>query len=267
MKTLILAGGRGTRLGDLTKSVNKSLLPLGRWPLISYVFKTTQGVSKDVLLVTNPEEISDFARLITSSEDPYKHFDVLYAAQNKPEGIADAIRYGEYFCRRDAAFVILGDNIFDPQDIAGIRQVIDAVKRDTQAVPKVKFGAHIWVTEAANPSAYGVLELDSKGKPYTVTEKPKMPMSNLVVVGAYLFDCQVWDIIPSLEKSARGEYEITGILQAYLDRGQLYYHKLKSQWFDVGGSVEGYWQVATHMRDIECTFWSQEQGGSLEVLS
>lgn len=267
MKTLILAGGRGTRLGSLTKSVNKHLLPLGRWPIISYVFRSTEGISRNALLVTNPENISDFAKIVAGGEYPYTEFDVCYTAQPRPEGIADAIRYGEYFCRRDSVLVMLGDNIFHPIDIAGIKKVCDSVKADVRATPKVKFGAHAWVTTSDNPSAYGVLTTDSDGRPVSIEEKPKNPTSNLIVTGVYLFDCQVWDIIPNLQKSDRGEYEITGILNAYLERGQLRCHQLQCDWFDVGGSVEGYWEVAERMRDIECTFWSQGQEGSSEVPS
>jgi glucose-1-phosphate thymidylyltransferase len=267
MKTLILAGGRGTRLGDLTKSVNKHLLPLGKWPLISYVFRSTVGISKHALLVTNPENISDFAQIVAGGGYPYTELDVYYTAQPKPEGIADAIRYGQYFCRRDSVLVMLGDNIFHPDDIESITKTCNNVKRQVRAQPRVKFGAYVWVTASDNPSAYGVIDIDDDGKVVSIEEKPENPASNLIITGVYLFDCQVWDIIPHLQKSDRGEYEITGILNAYLERGQLRYHLLEKEWFDVGGSVEGYWEVTERMRDIECTFWSPEQEGSSEVPS
>jgi glucose-1-phosphate thymidylyltransferase len=151
---------------------------------------------------------------------------------------------------------MLGDNLFSPADVEAIRQVCANIKHHH---PRQKFGAHIWTIESDNPSAYGVLELDSDGKPSSIVEKPKNPKSNLITTGIYLFDCQVWDIIPNLEKSDRGEYEVTGILNAYLNLGQLHYHKLNGEWFDVGGSVDSYWKVATHIRNSGCTHWSQER--------
>lgn len=252
MKTLILAGGRGTRLGALTKSVNKHLLPLGAWPIISHAFLVAHDINKDVLLITNPENISDFA--ILGSDFPHNRFNINYAAQHSPDGIADAIRCGESFCNRGSAFVLLGDNIFSPQDAAVMKEVCSRVDAGNRLWRKPKFGAHIWVTESDNPSAYGVLTTDETGKPISVEEKPENPTSNLITVGAYVFDHQLWDIIPKLEKSERGEYEITGILDAYLNLGQLQCHKLQGDWFDVGGSIDGYWKVSSHMRDIECTF-------------
>jgi glucose-1-phosphate thymidylyltransferase len=257
MKTLILAGGRGTRLGELTKSVNKHLLPVGDWPVISHVFEMTIGISEQVLLITNPENISDFARVAADDTYPYSKFDVYYAAQPQPHGIANAITYGRCFCRADSVFIVLGDNIFHPNDAAEIRRICRAVGKTNAS--KTTFGAHVWVTKSSNPSAYGILSFED-GRPISIEEKPKkFSGDSYVITGAYLFDRQIWNILPFLRKSARGEYEITDVLTAYLEKDQLHCHILQEEWFDVGGSVDDYWQVVLRMRDRKSLYPTEEK--------
>lgn len=242
MRCMILAGGRGTRLGSLTAAVNKHLLPVGSKPMIMHSFELLHRAGfKEVLLVTNAENVGDFMALIQARIHPIDKLDHLYVTpQFEPAGIADAIRYGEGFCQRGPVLALLGDNVFEPQDMTGFRLIC-------KEFGKRPVGAHIWTTRVNDPRDYGVLEFDGK-KPIGIVEKPVDPPSKEAVVGAYLFDSRVWDIIPTLVKSDRGEYEITDIIRWYLEDGSLTHHELVGEWHDLGRSVESYYQVASRVK-------------------
>lgn len=240
MKTIILAGGTGTRLGDLTTVVNKHLLPLGPKPIISWAFETAAMIGDEVLLVTNPEYLNDFAQLATSDRHPYTAFRRIYfAAQSKPLGIAHAVSIGEQFAGSGPVFVLLGDNVFAVDDAAKFADVSSQIN-----------GAHVWVKAVDKPSDYGVLTLDGD-TPVSIVEKPKSPTSNLAVTGAYAFDESVWDIMRALPASPRGEYEIADVLNDYLRRRALRHHVLDGDWLDVGHSVDGYWKASIRQRERE----------------
>lgn len=242
MKCMILAGGKGTRLGSLTVAVNKHLLPVGDKPMILHSFELLHRAGfHDVLLVTNAENVGDFMGLIQARVHPIDKFDQLYVTpQHEPAGISDAIRYGEGFCQRGPVLAILGDNVFEPQDMMSFRHVISEFEKNP-------IGAHIWTTRVDDPRDYGVLELDHNRKPIGIVEKPEHPSSKEAVVGAYLFDSRVWDIIPKLSKSDRGEYEITDIIREFIKDGSLTHHELQGEWHDLGRSVKSYYEVASRM--------------------
>jgi glucose-1-phosphate thymidylyltransferase len=239
---MILAGGKGTRLGSLTVAVNKHLLPVGDKPMIMHSFELLHRAKfRDVLLVTNAENVGDFMNLIQARVHPIDKFEQLYITpQHEPAGIADAIRYGEGFCNKGPILVLLGDNVFEPCDMASFRLVVEEFEKNP-------VGAHIWTTRVDDPKDYGILELDQDRKPIGIVEKPKESNSREAVVGAYLFDSQVWDIIPNLAKSDRDEYEVTDIIRKYLDSGSLTCHELQGEWHDLGRSVESYYKVASRM--------------------
>jgi len=239
---MILAGGKGTRLGSLTVAVNKHLLPVGPKPMIMHSFELLYRAGfKDVLLVTNAENVGDFMKLISGRIHPLEKFNHLYVTpQFEPAGIADAIRYGEGFCQRGPVLALLGDNVFEPKDMEMFRQVVEGFQKNP-------VGAHIWTIQVEDPSDYGVLILDEQYKPHGIVEKPKEYVGNHAVVGAYLFDGRVWDIIPTLVKSDRGEYEITEIIWEYLKDGSLTHHELLGEWYDLGRSVESYYKVASRV--------------------
>lgn len=246
MRGLILAGGRGTRLGSLTAATNKHLLPIGTKPMITRVLQTMldAGIRK-VLIVTNPEHVNDFAMLTSLNEPPYNQFQCIYfAAQHAPRGIADAINYGyDFFHGDDHVFVLLGDTLVT--NGSQFRAVLTAVSSDrTQAASK---GAHIWTYSVTDPSDYGVLKVDENGNPIDLIEKPKEYVSNLAIPGIYLLDCEVWWQIAKLQPSARNELEITDLLRMYLKRGRLFTHELQGDWADPGRSVAHYYKIATTM--------------------
>jgi len=241
-KCVILAGGKGTRLGSLTAAVNKHLLPVGSKPMILHSFELLYRAGfKDVLLVTNAENVGDFMNLIQAQVHPIDKLDHLYVTpQLEPAGIANAIGYGGGFCCRGPVLVLLGDNVFETTDMVNFHQTVREFNKNP-------VGAHIWTAHVDDPCDYGVLEFEGH-KPIGIVEKPKNPKSKEAVVGAYLFDEQVWDIIPTLVRSDRGEYEITDIIRKYLNDGSLTHHELQGEWHDLGRSVESYYKVASRIK-------------------
>jgi glucose-1-phosphate thymidylyltransferase len=227
----------------LTTAVNKHLLPIGNKPMIARVMQTMlEAGVKQVLIVTNPEHLNDFAVLTSSDEQPYNQFDCIYfVAQKSPRGIADAVNYGYDFLKGDESFfVLLGDTL-----VSGgyqFRAVINTI--DTVAGCK---GAHIWTYRVDDPSDYGVLKLNDAGDPVDLIEKPKEYVSNLAVPGIYLLDCEAWWQLAKLKPSDRGELEITDLLRLYLARGKLHCHELQGDWADPGRSVDHYYNIATMM--------------------
>ena len=226
MKGIILAGGLGTRLAPLTKITNKHLLPVYDKPMIFYPIQTLVDAGvRDLLIVTGGTNAGDFLRLLgNGSAFDLPH--VNYTYQEGEGGIADALRLAEHFAEGQKIVVMLGDNVIEKD-----------IRRGVAAFRRQKRGARIYLKEVANPQEYGVAELRGK-RVARIVEKPKRPKSNLAVIGIYMYDASVFDIIGKLKPSGRGELEITDVNNAYISRGQLEYNVLDGWWADAGGSPQ-----------------------------
>lgn len=222
LKGVILAGGLGTRLHPLTKVTSKHLLPVGNEPMVFHSVKqlTTAGIT-DILIVTNPQYVGDFVNALGSGKDFGCEF--TYRVQEDPKGIAHALALAEGFANNGRIAVLLGDNIFE----TSIRQAVD----DFQAQPK---GARVLLKQVPDPERYGVAVLNGDDRIVAIDEKPEHPKSNYAVVGVYFYDASVFDIIRTIEPSARGEYEITAVNNAYIHRGELAYSFVQGKWVDAG---------------------------------
>ena len=221
LKGVILAGGLGTRLYPLTKVTSKHLLPVGNEPMVFHSVKqlTTSGIT-DLLIVTNPEYVGDFVNALGSGKDFGCEF--TYRVQEEAKGIAHALALAEGFAGGDRIAVLLGDNIFETS--------IQHAVNDFQAQQR---GARVLLKEVPDPERYGVATLNSNHI-VAIEEKPEHPKSNYAVVGVYFYDASVFDIIRTVEPSARGEYEITAVNNAYIDRGELEYSLVQGKWVDAG---------------------------------
>jgi glucose-1-phosphate thymidylyltransferase len=221
VRGVILAGGKGTRLGELTRATNKHLLPVGAWPMVCHPLrKLVEAGVRDVLLVTGPEHLGSFAALLGSG----RRYDcrLSYRVQEEPGGIAQALALAEDFCRGAHALALLGDNVFlDPlHDL-----LADAAGRPD----------HAWVLlrRVPDPQRYGVAVVRG-GKIVGIEEKPRAPESDLAVVGVYLYPPDVFSIIRTLRPGRRGELEITDVNRDYLARGRLSHRELAGPWADAG---------------------------------
>jgi glucose-1-phosphate thymidylyltransferase len=223
MKGVILAGGLGTRLLPLTKITNKHLLPVYHQPMIYYPIQTLVRAGIDeIVLVTGGHYAGDFLNLLGNGKDFGLNF-INYAYQEGGDrGIADALQLAREFTGNDKIVVILGDNILE-QDITPYVQ-----RFQTQD------GAKILLKEVSDPQRFGVAELDASGRVIGIEEKPTHPKSNLAVIGVYMYDASVFDIIATLKPSGRGELEITDVNNAYLKQGRLHAETIDGWWTDAG---------------------------------
>lgn len=221
MKGVILAGGLGSRLMPLTKITNKHLLPIFNKPMIFYPIETLRNAGiKDILIVTGGNSAGDFLRLLENGDE--LGVSLSYAYQRGEGGIADALRLAERFANGEPICVMLGDNLIE-------RNIVDTVK----AFNARKQGACILLKEVDDPERFGVAVLDGD-KIGRIIEKPKVPPSNLAVIGIYLYDQRVFEIIKTLKPSGRGELEITDVNNAYIASGQMSYGVLQGWWTDAG---------------------------------
>ena len=221
MKGVILAGGLGTRLMPLTKITNKHLLPVYDRPMIFYPIETLRNAGiKDILIVTGGNSAGDFLRLLENGDE--LGVSLSYAYQRGEGGIADALRLAERFAGNEPICVMLGDNLIE-------RDIRDTVK----AFVARGQGACILLKEVEDPERFGVAVLEGD-RIARIIEKPQDPPSNLAVIGIYLYDARVFEIIKTLRPSGRGELEITDVNNAYIGTGQMSYGVLQGWWTDAG---------------------------------
>lgn len=222
MKGIILAGGAGTRLHPLTKVTSKQLLPIYDKPMVYYPLETLiDGGIKDILIISDPDNISKFSKLLGSGKD--FGVKISYEVQDKPEGIAQAFLLGENFIGKDDVTLILGDNLF-----VGDGEFLD------DAIKNFEKGGRVFAKEVSDPQRFGVVEFDGSGKAISIEEKPDKPKSDYAVTGLYIYDNTVVAKSKALKPSPRGELEITDINNLYLQEGNLDVKKYEHYWLDTG---------------------------------
>ncbi len=221
VRGVILAGGKGTRLGELTRVTNKHLLPVGSYPMVYHPLKKLVGAGiRDVLLVSGTEHMGDFVELLGSGRD--HDCNLTYRVQDEAGGIAQALGLAALFCKGVRCVVILGDNIFlDP---------LGPMLAEANRAPE---NAWVVLKQVHDPSRYGVAELHGD-RVVAIEEKPKQPKSDYAVAGIYFYPADVFDIIKTLKPSRRGELEITDVNRHYLQKGRLGYSFLHGYWTDAG---------------------------------
>ncbi|HDR00085.1 MAG TPA: spore coat protein [candidate division WOR-3 bacterium] len=237
MKGVVLAGGLGTRLGSLTKITNKHLLPVYDRPMVFFpIQKLVEAGVGEVIVVTGGNSAGDFLRLLENGRG-FGLRRIHYTYQEGSGGIAAALALAEDFVEGERVMVLLGDNLFE-ESLAPF-----AERFATQAR-----GARVLLKEVPDPERFGVATV-SEGRVMRIVEKPEKPESRFAVTGCYLYDERVFDIVRTLEPSARGELEITDVNNAYLKAGELEYDLLSGWWQDAGSSFEAYARAQSLVRE------------------
>lgn len=226
MKGIILAGGTGSRLFPITRSVNKHLIPVYDKPMIYYPLTTLLSASiSQICIICNIEDHNAYKSLLGTGEE--FGADIRYIVQTSPEGIPQAFSLAADFIGDENVTMILGDNIF--VDNGDIRR----------SVSRFRGGASIFGIQVTNPSDYGVVEVDKNLSPIGLSEKPKLPKSNFAIPGCYIFDSRCIFRSQTLKKSKRGEFEITDLLKLYLEEKNLNLSILSrgTGWIDAGTTI------------------------------
>ena len=225
MKGIVLAGGTGSRLHPATLATSKQLLPVYDKPMIYYPLSVLMMAGiRDILIISGPDHLPAFERLFGTGEA--LGLRISYAVQPRPEGLAQAFLIGREFLAGGPAALVLGDNLFVGAGLVGLL-------RTAAARPQ---GATIFAYRVDDPSAYGVVELASDGRPLGIEEKPVRPRSHWAVTGLYFYDGRVTDLAAEVRPSGRGELEITDLTRAYLDDGTLHVERMGRgfAWLDTG---------------------------------
>lgn len=221
IKGVILAGGKGVRLHPLTKVTNKHLLPVGKEPMIlNPIRKLIEAGIDDILVITSTHHMGNIINLLGSGEEFGCNF--TYKVQEKPAGIAHALALAEDFANNQKIAVILGDNI-----------TTASIKPHIEKFAEKEKGALVLLKKVDDPSRYGIAVIDEK-QVVEIEEKPQSPKSDFAVIGYYMYDPKVFDIIRQIKPSERGEYEITDVNNEYIRRGELSYEVLDGEWTDAG---------------------------------
>jgi glucose-1-phosphate thymidylyltransferase len=239
VKGVILAGGSGTRLHPLTRITNKHLLPLYDRPMVTYAVEALVSAGIDeLMLVTGGTHAGEFFRLLGNGHD-YGIDRLFYGYQEEAGGIADALGLAERFVARDKVCVLLADNIWE----RSLRPIVENFERQAQ-------GGRIVLAELAEDEHLrhlGVAVMDGD-RVTEIVEKPEAPPSRFAVTGVYFYDEQVWDVLPTLVQSARGELEITDVNNWYVGRGEMEADVVDGFWGDAGESIDAYYEVNDFVR-------------------
>ena len=241
LKGIVLAGGSGSRLHPVTMGVSKQLIPIYDKPMVYYPISTLMlaGI-RDILVISTPHDLPSYERLL--GDGSQFGCAISYAVQEAPRGLAEAFLIGESFIDGDRVALVLGDNLFHGGGFSGL--LMNAAMHDT--------GAHVFGIRVADASRYGVVETGDNGKVLSLEEKPEHPKSDIAVVGLYFFDARVVDIANRVKPSARGELEITEVIQAYINDGSLRLDILPRglTWLDTG-THESMMQAAQYVYAVE----------------
>jgi glucose-1-phosphate thymidylyltransferase len=240
MKGVILAGGSGTRLHPLTRITNKHLLPLFDRPMVTYAIEALVNAGvEEMMLVTGGTHAGEFFRLLGNGHE-YGIERLLYGYQEKAGGIAEALGLAERFAGSDRLVVMLADNVFE----GSLRPVLEHFETQER-------GARVVLARVEEPEHLrhlGVAEMDGETRVTRIVEKPDDPPSTFAVTGVYCYDASVWEILPTLEPSGRGELEITDVNNFYAGEGTLEADVLEGFWGDAGESIDAYYTVNDFVR-------------------
>ena len=244
MKGIILAGGSGTRLYPITKSISKQLLPIYDKPMVYYPLSVLmQAGIRDILIISTPKDLPDFKRLL--DDGSHLGISLSYKEQPSPDGLAQAFIIGEDFIGNDDVCMILGDNIFNGDNFSQL------LSRASKNVSENKI-ATVFGYPVSDPSRYGVIEFDKSGNAISIEEKPKNPKSNYAVTGLYFYPNSVVNLAKEITPSERGELEITSINQAYLKKSELKVELMQRgfAWLDTG-THESLIEASNYIKMIE----------------